>query len=68
MTCVSIERLKEIKSWFGKGFYLAIRGCDIETRKQLENVELMPFCHDRKKKSPIFLVKASLIGNMPTGE
>jgi hypothetical protein len=68
MTCVSIERLKEIKSWFGKGFYLAIRGYDIETRKKLENVELMPFCLDRKKRSPIFLVKASLIGDMPKGE
>jgi hypothetical protein len=68
MTCVSIERLKEIKSWFGKGFYLAIKGYDIESGKHLENVELMPFCHDRKKRSPIFLVKASLISDMPIGE
>jgi hypothetical protein len=68
MKSVSIKELKKIKKWFGKGFYLAIRGCDIETRKQLDNVELMPFCHDRKKRSPIFLVKASLIGDMPKGE
>jgi len=68
MTSVSIERLKEIKNWFGKGFYLAIEGYDIETGKQLKNVELMPFFYDRKKRSPIYLVKGDLVGDMPKGE
>jgi hypothetical protein len=60
MTTLNLKRLKEIRGWFGEGFYLASLGCDIETGKELKDIEMMPFCHLPKKKNSVFLVKAKL--------